>query len=1022
MASHSHHTQHSQNAPWQEGGGISVDQSETYTPNQGYSEGYVDEYYDEYYDEPTKLEELKELFDEAKVTALTLYKKAKALPFSWWRNIAIGVVVVAIALGMYVLLKDDSSAVASSGGGNNTSQVAAAAAALGSDDEGSSQETNDDIQINESTEVPEGELDAFGNLITDTGGSFGVFSSLGTSSSTNSSSGGTFTVSSGSSTTSGSSSNTNTSGSSTNTTPTNTNSTNTSSSNTTTNTNTTQNQNVFTPTTSSTVPVVATLTNVPPALTSSTTTSVNVAGTNVTQYKYRLDTSAFVGPYGVSQPIQVTVGDGTHTLHVVGGDAQGNFQTEGDATSVVWAVDTTAPTAQITGISGNVVSSDTTTLTIGGSGTAFYRYSLDGGSYSGELSVGQKIVLTGLSEGQHTIAVVGRDLAGNYQSTTTPSVLTWTVDHNAPQVSAFTVGVNTDRATFQWSTSETTEATLLVGLRDGDYSYSDTHGTTTTTTDHSLTVAGLQSCSTFYYKIASKDQGGFEAVQTGTITTDGCTGFAEVLSQTDSHVSYNIGGSLHLLDNSGLGMELIVPAYFAGDGLDAQFQIKKLEKNAYVNALQGPSDVSRVGDYIYRLSALKDISTLISSFEQNLTVRIYYDPNDLNGVPENTLSIRRHDGVQWNHLANCSVNTTAHFVTCTTDHFSDFELFGETPKALTGISDTLSDSDRSVTSSHTIRYTSSTTVTAGEEIAFAFDDATDKFDGWESLGTSDVTFTGATLVTSCGAGSDEVTMAVRTDTENEGMRFTVCPGDSVGGGAKVITIASGIITNPDTVGSYVIKIRSGSDDNADEFAKTRVAVIDDVVVTAKVEPVLTFLVLGVASGQPNANDSGTTSITTTSTAIPWGDLDVNVPKTARQDLGVATNARNGFSVTVFQDQNLTSGIGADIDTFQDGSNPGSPVAWTAPSNNVADENTYGHFGITTDDETLSGGDTFGSALYDAIGDILSPLEIFYHSGPADGSTLYKGKTSVGYKIEIGPLQESAEDYASTLTYIATPVF
>jgi hypothetical protein len=31
-------------------------------------------------------------------------------------------------------------------------------------------------------------------------------------------------------------------------------------------------------------------------------------------------------------------------------------------------------------------------------------------------------------------------------------------------------------------------------------------------------------------------------------------------------------------------------------------------------------------------------------------------------------------------------------------------------------------------------------------------------------------------------------------------------------------------------------------------------------------------------------------------------------------------------------------------------------------------------------------------------------------------------TEVGYKIEITPLQEAADDYTTTLTYIATPTF
>lgn len=44
------------------------------------------------------------------------------------------------------------------------------------------------------------------------------------------------------------------------------------------------------------------------------------------------------------------------------------------------------------------------------------------------------------------------------------------------------------------------------------------------------------------------------------------------------------------------------------------------------------------------------------------------------------------------------------------------------------------------------------------------------------------------------------------------------------------------------------------------------------------------------------------------------------------------------------------------------------------------------------------------------------------NGPADGSTAHQGRTRVGYKIQIGSLQEAGTDYTNTLTYVATPTF
>jgi hypothetical protein len=139
-----------------------------------------------------------------------------------------------------------------------------------------------------------------------------------------------------------------------------------------------------------------------------------------------------------------------------------------------------------------------------------------------------------------------------------------------------------------------------------------------------------------------------------------------------------------------------------------------------------------------------------------------------------------------------------------------------------------------------------------------------------------------------------------------------------------------------------------------------------------------------------------------------------------QDLTVQTNARAGFVVTVIQNQNLLSNTGADIDVFQNGNGKATPVAWTAPSNTLGNEDTYGHYGITSEDADLNG-DEFGTALY-AGNFATTSRVIFSHNGPADGVTPNIGSTSVAFRIEIGSLQEAATDYTNRITYVCTPTF
>jgi hypothetical protein len=137
-----------------------------------------------------------------------------------------------------------------------------------------------------------------------------------------------------------------------------------------------------------------------------------------------------------------------------------------------------------------------------------------------------------------------------------------------------------------------------------------------------------------------------------------------------------------------------------------------------------------------------------------------------------------------------------------------------------------------------------------------------------------------------------------------------------------------------------------------------------------------------------------------------------------QDLAVSTNATQGFVVTVEQSQNLQTSTGADIDGFINGAYTNTPTAWTAPTAVLGNQDTWGHWGLTSEDDLNS--TEFGTDLWVAAS--TTPRQVFHHNGPADGVTANSGSTRVGYQVQISPLQEAGDDYTTTLTYIATPTF
>ena len=353
---------------------------------------------------------------------------------------------------------------------------------------------------------------------------------------------------------------------------------------------------------------------------------------------------------------------------------------------------------------------------------------------------------------------------------------------------------------------------------------------------------------------------------------------------------------------------------------------------------------------------------------------------------------------------------------------------------LTSISDTLSDSDTGVASNHTIKFTTPSAIAAGKIIDYHFPTAATEFSSSsiQALGVEDFDFvigsSEMTVTSTFGgcAGASIVGVTTTISAASSTVRVEICTSNSVtanasttleiGTNATASSTGNSQITNPSTANSYEINI-AGTMTDSGAF---RVAIIDDVTITASVDTSLTFSISGINSGQSCVG--ATTNATSTATTITFGTLSTTASSTACQQLSVSTNAANGFVVTIQADQALRSGNGADIDFFRNGDANATPVSWTAPSSTVGSEATYGHWGITTDDANLTtdtglAADDFGTYNYAGNFASTTPRNIFAHTGPVNATT-----TKVGIAVQIGALQEAADDYTAILTYIATPTF
>ena len=328
--------------------------------------------------------------------------------------------------------------------------------------------------------------------------------------------------------------------------------------------------------------------------------------------------------------------------------------------------------------------------------------------------------------------------------------------------------------------------------------------------------------------------------------------------------------------------------------------------------------------------------------------------------------------------------------------------------SITDAQDLISDSDLGMPATHTFTFTTGATTTAGGYWEFYFDESGGNFSG--VLDTN----------TTCAYGDANFTASSTGDKVH-----CVVTADEAATSTQVVVTD---VTNPSSDGYY--KIGVGLYDASDvliERVDVMVYIINDVLMTATVDSTLQFTINGINTNTTVNNIDCTA--TSTSETLPFGTLVVNATSTVCQRLNVITNADDGYTVTVEQDHEMLSDAGSNINSFNNaitGSGTTTAETWQPPLNTLDEEHTYGHMGLTSDDQDLNSLGSYndfynsGDALYVGLSGT-DPMPIMHHDGPSDGTTTSIGQANVAYSTQVASLQE-AGDYESMLTYICTPTY
>lgn len=179
-----------------------------------------------------------------------------------------------------------------------------------------------------------------------------------------------------------------------------------------------------------------------------------------------------------------------------------------------------------------------------------------------------------------------------------------------------------------------------------------------------------------------------------------------------------------------------------------------------------------------------------------------------------------------------------------------------------------------------------------------------------------------------------------------------------------------------------------------------------------IDPDISLTIESVAASQ--TNNGVTSTVGTTVTTIPFGNIGYNTPAYATHKLTLQTNdATTAFSITMGLDSPLQGSYPANhFDPFIGSSATwNDPKAWVTPTGIIPNDNT-GWIGANTSDTDISGWSS-GSGLFGPIS--TTPVEIAY-SNSGSGETVY-----VSYAIEAN-ISQPADAYSAILIYNVLPTF
>ncbi|MFA6249916.1 MAG: hypothetical protein WC686_00240 [Candidatus Shapirobacteria bacterium] len=299
----------------------------------------------------------------------------------------------------------------------------------------------------------------------------------------------------------------------------------------------------------------------------------------------------------------------------------------------------------------------------------------------GEKSEDYSCYLAGLTNGSsHIVYFRAYDANTSYTSSSRYSSVSFTYDVSPPSLDTPSVTVFGTGATLAWVTTEESSSQINYGLTSLLGSSTPQADTSPLVTSHTVELTSLVPCTLYYFQAISTDLAlNQSAGNSGTFITSGCPGNSEI-SLTASQIVPVSTGATSTLSSIGSTLALSLPSSYSA--ADATIQLKQLDHQSVIAALNTPSLDYLQSSLVFDLKALSSTGSTVSSFIQPLTLTLLYSYSQIPNLDEGTLMFYYHDGSSWNPLVDSVVNKESRTLTATTTHFSTFMVFGKSSSGM----------------------------------------------------------------------------------------------------------------------------------------------------------------------------------------------------------------------------------------------------------------------------------------------------------------------------------------------------